>query len=160
MTDTTLVFLIKKSDGKVTDVCLALKKRGFGLGRWNGTGGKTQVGETFEECAKRETKEEIGVDLIDLQKVGEIDFFFRFRPEWNQKMHAYLSESWTGEPTESEEMKPAWHTVEDIPYTLMWPDDMFWLPKVLEGNKIKASFTFGEKDIVLEQQVDVVEGFI
>jgi len=36
----TLVFLIKKSQGKITDICLAMKKRGFGMNRWNGVGEK------------------------------------------------------------------------------------------------------------------------
>ncbi len=40
MRDCTLLFLIKKNDGVITDVCLAMKKRGFGAGRWNGVGGK------------------------------------------------------------------------------------------------------------------------
>ncbi|MFA6919339.1 MAG: hypothetical protein WC244_04525 [Patescibacteria group bacterium] len=39
--DSTLVFLIKKSQEKVTEICLAMKKRGFGMNRWNGVGGQT-----------------------------------------------------------------------------------------------------------------------
>jgi hypothetical protein len=38
----------------------------------------------------------------------------------------------------------------------MWPDDIFWLPKVLEGELIKAAFTFGEKDAILDQKVETV----
>ena len=43
-----------------------MKKRGFGVGRWNGTGGKFDAGKdkNILGAAIRETKEEIGVDLI------------------------------------------------------------------------------------------------
>lgn len=34
-------------------VLLGMKKRGFGVGKWNGFGGKVQLGETIEEAAKR-----------------------------------------------------------------------------------------------------------
>lgn len=39
-----------------------MKKRGFGVGKWNGSGGKIQPGETPEDTAVREVKEEIGID--------------------------------------------------------------------------------------------------
>lgn len=34
-------------------ILLGMKKRGFGVGKWNGFGGKIQNGETMLECAKR-----------------------------------------------------------------------------------------------------------
>lgn len=34
-------------------VLLGLKKRGFGVGKWNGFGGKVQPGETIEDAAVR-----------------------------------------------------------------------------------------------------------
>lgn len=159
MRNSTLLFLVKKKDEKITEVCLAMKKRGFGMGRWNGVGGKVDVEESIEEATVREAKEEIGVDAKDLQKVGEIDFSFKFKPDYNQRVHIYITENWEGEEVESEEMAPAWYGVDKIPYDIMWPDDIFWLPKVLDGEKIKAEFTFGEKDIILEQKVEDVEGF-
>jgi hypothetical protein len=39
--DSTLLFLVKKdATGKITEICLAMKKRGFGAGRWNGVQGQ------------------------------------------------------------------------------------------------------------------------
>lgn len=155
--DATLVFLIKKSDGKITDICLAMKKRGFGAGRFNGVGGKVNADkETIEEAAKREAQEEISVEVKDLNKIAELIFYFPHNPAWDQMVHVYFCEKWTGEPTESEEMNPKWFSVTELPYTDMWPDDIFWLPEVLKGNKIKAMFKFGEKDVILEKEVDIV----
>jgi 8-oxo-dGTP diphosphatase / 2-hydroxy-dATP diphosphatase len=156
MRQTTLLFLVKKTDGTITDVCLAMKKRGFGIGRWNGVGGKVGEGESVEEATRRETKEEIGVDAGTLTKVAELNFSFAFKPEWNQLTHVYFCESWAGEPGESEEMKPQWYKPDQLPFDSMWPDDPFWLPRVVNGELLKASFTFGEGDAVLSKQVDAV----
>ena len=34
-------------------ILLGYKKNGFGEGRWNGFGGKVEIGETIEAAAKR-----------------------------------------------------------------------------------------------------------
>jgi ADP-ribose pyrophosphatase YjhB (NUDIX family) len=156
MKNTTLLFLIQRSEGKVTNICLAMKKRGFGQGRWNGVGGKVAEGESVEDAVRRETQEEIGVMPRDISKVAELAFSFALKPEWNQLTHVYFSESWEGEPTESEEMKPAWYRVNTIPFERMWPDDPFWLPRVIQGELLKARFTFGEGDSVLDMHVEAV----
>ena len=44
----TLVFIIEQDK-----ILLGMKKRGFGVGWWNGFGGKVQQDETIEEAAKR-----------------------------------------------------------------------------------------------------------
>lgn len=159
--DATLVFLIKKSEGKITDICLAMKKRGFGQNRWNGVGGKVESEkETVEEAAEREAKEEINVEVANLNKIAEISFYFPHNPAFDQMVHVYFVEKWVGVPTESEEMNPAWFPVDKIPYPNMWPDDIFWLPIVLEGNLVKAMFKFGEHDTVQEKEVNIVQGFL
>ncbi len=42
-------------------VLLGMKKRGFGMGKWNGFGGKVDPGETLLAAALREMQEESGV---------------------------------------------------------------------------------------------------
>jgi ADP-ribose pyrophosphatase YjhB (NUDIX family) len=144
----TLVFLVKGDE-----VLLAMKKRGFGEGRWNGVGGKVTDGETVEEAAKREAKEEIGVDVKSLQKVASLNFFFPHVPtelRYNQEVCVFLVVEWEGEPRESEEMKPQWHTMDSLPFENMWADDPLWLPRVLNGKKVQADFSFTEDQKVEE----------
>ena len=157
MRNATLLFLIKKSENGISEICLAMKKRGFGAGKWNGVGGKVLENESIEEATLRETKEEIGVDAKNLLKVSELSFNFPHNPDWNQVVHVYLSHEWENEPTESEEMKPQWFLTNNIPLNEMWPVDPFWLPHVIDGKFLKASFTYGENDIVLENKVDFVD---
>lgn len=54
--DVTIVFLVKKIEEKITEVCLAIKKRGFGVNRWNGLGGKVEKDEEILVGAIREQK--------------------------------------------------------------------------------------------------------
>ncbi len=140
MKPTTLCLLVR--DDKIL---LAMKKRGFGVGKWNGIGGKVQEGETIETAAARETEEEIGVvvDPVKMEKVGNIEFYFKDKPdEWNQQMHIFLVKDWRGEPKESEEMAPKWYLHHEIPFDAMWPDDKHWLPMVLAGKKVEGKFNF------------------
>lgn len=122
-------------------ILLGMKKKGFGVGRWNGFGGKVEEGETIEQAAYRETKEEAGIQPSGMEKVGIIDFEFENDPKVLE-VHIFRVTNFTGEPTESEEMKPQWFNVNEIPYNEMWSDDIYWLPLMLQGKKFKGTFFF------------------
>ena len=121
-----------------------MKKRRFGVGKWNHCGGKVQEDETIPQAAVREIKEEVGllVNESDAEKIGYIDFYFKDKPEWNQKMHIFLVKKWNGKPVESEEFEPQWFGLDEIPYDNMWADDKHWLPMVLAGKKVEGRFNF------------------
>ena len=133
-------------------VLLGMKKRGFGAGRWNGFGGKVSPTETIEDATKREIQEEAGIEVENLDKVGILDFEFKGNPEILQ-VHIFRASSFSGEPTESEEMKPQWFNIDEIPFDKMWPDDIHWMPLFLRGKKFKGKFLFGESDVILEQEL-------
>lgn len=145
----TLLFLIEENK-----ILLAMKKRGFGAGRWNGVGGKPEKNESIEQTAIRECREEINVKPVTIQQVATLNFYFPSdKSDWNQQVWVYLCKDWEGEPSETEEMKPKWYKMDSIPYESMWKDDKFWLPKVLEGNSVEAEFTFDENDNVLSHTI-------
>ncbi len=133
----TLCLLVKENH-----VLLAMKKRGFGQGLWNGVGGKLNEGETIKQAAIRETREEINIIPRELEKVATVDFLFSDKPEWNQQMVVFKCTKWEGKPQESEEMKPRWFKVDRIPLKKMWEADTHWLPKVLSGISIRAKFIY------------------
>lgn len=122
-------------------ILLGMKKRGFGVGRWNGFGGKVKNGESIENAAKRELQEEAGVKVKELNKVGIIEFEFKDNSEIIE-VHIFKSNNFIGEPTESQEMKPQWFNVNEIPFKKMWPDDKHWIPLFLKGKKFKGKFLF------------------
>lgn len=151
----SLLFL-RKDDS----ILLAMKKRGFGEGRWNGVGGKVEAGESIEQAMVRETQEEIGVTPTVYKKVADIRFdeYFKGDPTL-MHVHAFVATEWTGEPIESEEMAPKWFQIDEIPYKDMWADDPFWLPHVLYGEKISADFTLDETDVIISHTINEVVGF-
>lgn len=147
--ETTLCLL--KSEN---EILLAMKKRGFGEGKYNGVGGKIEGMETPEEAMLRETQEEIGVIPTKYEKVGIVSFDEFYKGEkTNLIFHLYIVTEWMGTPTESEEMKPNWFSIDNIPYSQMFPDDKYWLPLILEGKKINAYFDFDEDWNLLSKDI-------
>ncbi len=150
--DVTLCYLVDEENGRIL---LAMKKRRFGAGKLNGVGGKCEPGESVEAALIRETREEIGVELLDYAKVATISFYFEGdkNSNMNQRVHVFLAYKWNGSPTESEEMRPEWHELGKLDFEKMWDDDKYWLPLVLDGMRVNASFLFGEGDRVKELRI-------
>ena len=127
-------------------ILLAMKKRGFGSGRWNGYGGKVMEGETIEEAAQRELLEESGVTVSKLKNRGQLTFSFEDDNEKEFEVHLFHAKEFDGEPVETEEMKPQWFTHSEIPYTEMWTSDRLWMNQLLEGKNIYGSVHFDSPD--------------
>lgn len=144
----TLLFL-KRDD----DILLAMKKRGFGAGRFNGVGGKIEPGESIEQALVRECQEEIGVTPTHFWKVAEHNFVQNEDQPWHMHVHVFFCDTWTGEPVESEEMAPVWTSNKNIPYQTMWQDDIHWLPHVLEGKHVYGEFSFDKDDNMLSHTI-------
>lgn len=145
----TLCFLIRDNE-----ILLAMKKRGFAEGKWNGSGGKPKPEDkSIEATAKRETQEETGVTPKRLKKVAVLNFYFENKADWNQQVIVFTTNEWDGIPTETEEMAPKWFNINQIPYSEMWEDDELWLPKVLSGKIVEGSFLFDENQKMLEHEV-------
>ena len=81
----TLCLLVKDDE-----ILLAMKKRGFGKGRWNGVGGKPEQGETIEEALLRETQEEIEVTPTSYHQVATLDFYFPSQLDIDVQVHVFL----------------------------------------------------------------------
>lgn len=148
----TLGFLFRNNQ-----ILLAMKKRGFGVGKYNGYGGKLHPGEDTVDGLVREIEEEsslkIGKDACYV--LGEIDFYFTDKPEWDQKVFVYRIDDFSGEPEETEEMKPQFFNLEDIPYESMWAGDDAWLPKLIARERFKGKIVFTD----MGKKIEEIEGF-
>lgn len=123
---TTIVFPIDRSGNRVL---LGMKKRGFGEGWWNGFGGKLGPEETYKQSAVRETFEESHVTTVSLKLAARLLFYFDEVPTIVSAV--YLCDNFTGEPQETEEMRPKWFAIGDLPLEQMWGGDKYWVPHVL-----------------------------
>lgn len=136
MKQLTLVIVKDKSQ-----VLLGMKKRGFGAGRYNGFGGKVEESETILEAAMRELREEVGLTASALLPVGQLQFSF-IDESPDLLVHLFTVEEYEGVVAETDEMKPAWFLINEVPYDEMWPDDRYWLPQVLSGQVCQGRFVF------------------
>ncbi len=135
MTAGVLVYILKGAH-----VLLAMKKRGFGQGKWNGPGGKIEFGENAKLAAGREVKEEIGVRPTLKDPLGTILYHDAVQGNW--RVTVFRTEEYEGDPIETDEMKPQWWPVDAIPYEQMWLGDDQWMPYVVSGHKFEAEMWF------------------
>ena len=143
----TLVLITKDNQ-----ILLGLKKRGFGVGKTNGFGGKLEVGESIEEAARREVFEECSLEIKSLEPVAIIDFSWQDKDQ-DLEMHVFHCDNFSGLVEESEEMKPEWFDIDKIPYKKMWNDDQYWLSIALKQQKFTADFLFDKHDKVIKRDI-------
>ena len=137
---------------------LGMKKKGFGVGKNNGFGGKVEPGETLQRCALREMEEESGVVIQpqDLQHVGFLTFVFDGREAEELHVHIFTARAHSGEPRETEEMAPAWVPEASVPYSTMWADDVYWLPHLLSGRRFRGTFHFEGHEKITSHTLDLL----
>ena len=137
----TLAFLFRGDE-----MLLAMKKRGFGAGKWNGYGGKLEEGEKPIDAIVREMQEESGlvIEKEKFREIGYMDFYFNDKKEWDQKVIIYRVDDFVGEPVETEEMKPNYFKISEMPYIEMWVGDAKWIPYVIKNKKFKGEIYFSE----------------
>ncbi len=144
----TLVFVIRA--GKIL---LIHKKTGLGKGKINGPGGKVEPGENPEEGAVRECQEELGITVSNLEYCGQ--HRFQFVDGYSIHVWVYRTSEFTGVPTETEEARPLWVSLDEIPYEQMWEDDKIWLPMLLRGERFTSRWIFdGDKMLDYELKPD------
>ncbi len=128
-----------------SEVLLGEKRKGLGLGKVVAPGGKLEPGETPAAAAVREVLEEVGIAIAesDLEAAGCIDYYFPTKPEWSQRSWVFRARGSWGEAAGSEELIARWLPVDEVPLDRMWDDAKRWLPGVLAGGTVEASFDFG-----------------
>jgi len=126
------------------------------MNRWNGFGGKVKEGESLLDAMKREVKEEAGISVRHAEEMGILDFSFENRSEVLE-VHVFKATSFEDEPVETEEMRPQWFEISDIPFRDMWPDDVYWFPHFLKGRKFRGMFHFDESDGIMKRNLTIVD---
>jgi 8-oxo-dGTP pyrophosphatase MutT (NUDIX family) len=149
----TLCFFIKENK-----ILLGFKKRGYGSNRYAGIGGKFEEGNdiNIEAALIREAQEEVNVTPTNYSHVATLNFYFPYVEtpfKWNQKVFVYLCTKWSGEPEESEEMKPEFFDIENIPFEKMWVDNKLWLPQVLSGKILFGEYLFKTESEIEDQNI-------
>jgi hypothetical protein len=72
--------------------------------------------------------------------------------------HFYLITKWTGNPVESDVIKPIWFNLDEIPRENMFSDNKYWLDLLFAGKRFEGVFLFGsEKSQVEEYRLEEID---
>jgi 8-oxo-dGTP diphosphatase len=154
---TCLCLLLGTAGDGVGQVLLGHKKTGLGTGKIVGLGGHVEPGESVAEAAAREVREESGLTVPQaaLTEAAHVTFLFPARPSWGMNVVIFTADDWSGEVAESEEIRPQWFPVSALPFDQMWDDAPRWLPRVLAGERLRATFTYAGDNATVDAE-DIV----
>ena len=129
--NSTLIYLENES-GEYLMLHRIKKKNDINQDKWIGVGGGFEYGESPEECAIRETKEETGLTLTDYRYRGIVTFDCEGQ-EVTQYMHLFTATAWTGEMIECNEGDLEWVAKEKVYHLPIWDGDKIFF-RLLEAN--------------------------
>lgn len=98
-------------------------------GKWEFPGGKIELGETQQECLKREIREELEVDIEVGNYLGESIYTY---PNGEIKLIAYFATILDGEMKLSVHDKVEWITISEIDEYDFAPADIPFVEKLKE----------------------------
>ena len=101
---------------------------------------KSFTGDPFARL-QRELQEEAGITAAELVQHGLIIFDFVDSPT-PLEVHIFKATEFSGEVTESEEMRPQWFPLAALPYESMWKDDAVWFPMINADHYFKGRALF------------------
>lgn len=120
---------------------LMQKRQGsHGAGKWSVPGGHLEFGESFEDTAHREVKEETGIEITNI-RFGAVtnDLFI---DEHKHYVTIWMLCDWkSGEVKNMEPDKctaQEWHTFEDLPSPLFLPWNQLFKSEFLESVRSQA----------------------
>jgi 8-oxo-dGTP diphosphatase len=137
----TLCYL--RRDGKTLMIHRVKKENDMHQGKWNGLGGKLEAGETPEECAIREIREESGLQANDLHLKGFLTFpAFANEEDWYA--FVFLVRDFQGELIDSPEGILEWVDDAELLNLNLWEGDRVFLPWLDRPGFFSAKFTYEE----------------
>ena len=137
----TLCYLRK--DGKTLMIHRIKKQNDMHQGKWNGLGGKLEPGESPEECAIREIREESGLEATHLILKGFLTFpTFANQEDWYA--FVFVVDEFKGELVDSPEGDLEWIEDARIPALSLWEGDLFFLPWLDQPGFFSGKFVYQE----------------
>lgn len=99
-------------------------------GKWISVGGKLESGESPEECAVREIREETGLIVTDMRMIGVVTFP-EFTPGHDWYTYVFRVTGFVGELLDCDEGTLAWVPYQEVPAKPTWEGDYLMLDWVL-----------------------------
>ena len=121
--------IIKKQDK------ILITRRSYGefADMWEFPGGKIELGESREEALIREVKEELELDINNLEYLTTVDYDY---PNFHLTMHCFICEICGGELVLNAHNDAKWVSLEELSTQKWVPADVEVVEKILNDFKI------------------------
>ncbi len=120
------------------------KKDDHHKGKWNGLGGKFEVGESPEMCLEREVYEESGLKVEKATLCGFITFpMFDAEEDWY--VFVYTVEKFSGMLKPSDEGELHWIENDKLLELNLWEGDRVFMPWLVQDKFFSAVFYYDNK---------------
>ena len=137
----TLCYIIDKKKNSTLMLHRIKKVNDYHQGKWNGLGGKLDKGESPEECAIREIKEESGLTVKNPLLKGFITFpDFDGVDDWY--VFVYSFNEFEGQLIDSPEGKLEWISTDKLTSLNLWEGDKIFLEWVFSEKIFSAKFNY------------------
>lgn len=115
-------------------------------GKWNGIGGKFENGETPEECALREVREETGLTAVNPLLKGFLTFPKFTDDDWY--VFVFLIKEFTGKIINSNEGNLEWVKTSEILNLNLWEGDKYFIPYLDKDGFFTGKFIYENNELV------------
>ena len=150
--NSTLIYLENEA-GEYLMLHRVKKENDINRDKWIGVGGGFEYGESPEECAIRETREETGLTLTDYRYRGVVTFDCEGYE--TQYMHLFTATAWTGELAECNEGDLEWVPKEKVYSLPIWEGDKIFF-RLLEEERpfFSLKLSYDAQDVLRRAVLD------
>ncbi len=152
MFNTTLCYIEK--DGAYLMIHRIKKQNDMNKDKWIGVGGKFEDGETPFDCARREIKEETGLDVEKLQYRGIVTFVSDLYG--TEYMHLFTADEFEGKiDYNCDEGKLEWVKKEDVSSLPIWEGDKIFFELLETENRFFSLKLCYEGDRLISHTIEI-----
>jgi 8-oxo-dGTP diphosphatase len=137
----TLCYITDKKRNSTLMLHRIKKENDYHQGKWNGLGGKLNEGESPEECAMREIKEESGLTVANPLLKGFLTFpHFDGVDDWY--VFVFTFNEFEGSLIDSPEGKLEWIPNNQLTSLNLWEGDKIFLEWIFKEKIFSAKFNY------------------
>ena len=150
--NSSLIYL-ENSRGEYLMLHRVKKKNDINHDKWIGVGGGFEHGESPEECALRETREETGLTLTDCRFRGIVTF--DCEGQETLYMHLFTASGWTGELIDCDEGELEWVPKEKVYDLPIWEGDKIFF-RLLEEERpfFSLKLSYNAQNVLVRAALD------
>ena len=152
MFNTTLCYI--ERDGAYLMIHRIKKQNDMNKDKWIGVGGKFEDGETPFDCARREIKEETGLEVKELQYRGIVTFVSDLYG--TEYMHLFTASEFSGEiDYNCDEGKLEWVKKKDVSSLRIWEGDKIFFDLLEKERRFFSLKLCYEGDKLVNHEIEI-----